>query len=822
MVPRLLRYLPLVPIFGLAVWFYSASPVASLTQAAEPGAGETPLQTKKITDFFESHCWHCHNSEDAKGGLDLEALAADLSDKAVMAKWVRVHDRIQRGEMPPSKRAQPEDSEKLGFLQVVAQELRRQDEQSKGTVLRRLNRIEYENTLNDLLGVRVSVAEMLPEDGKAHGFDTVGEALDLSPVQMQRYIEAAGKALDAAVSRGPKPETKVTEYQFHTGRNEGHIGKHWLKKDNGAVVFFLEGSYPSIRVQEFRVQEPGRYKVRFHLNAYQTDKPFTYGIFLGPDTFQDPATIYDYFDAQPGPISVQEVDTYLKKGDSVRLRIPGLKENRWGDVNNKVGEFTGPGLQVEKMVVEGPIVEEWPIRGHKLRFGDIEAEDVGPANQRQRPNYRPNYQIQSDDPQADIKRLLPGFVEAAFRRPIEPDEAEPFIELALAELANGVKFEQAIRTAQVAVLCSPDFLYLVEGAGRLSPHAVASRLSYLLWSSCPDQELLNVAAEGKLLTPNGLKQQFSRMLADPKAERFIKNFVGQWLDLREIEFTIPDRQLYPEFDDMLQHAMVEETERFFAEVLNKNLSLLNFIDSDWSMLNERLAEHYCVAGVEGATIRKVALKPEHRRGGILTHGSVLKVTANGTNTSPVTRGAWVLERILGIDPPPPPPGIPGVEPDIRGASTLRELLDKHRSNASCNNCHRLIDPPGFALESYDAAGGWRENYRSLNKDFPGPSKELTGGRGVAWRVGPKVDSTGETPEGQPFTDIDEYKQILLSQPDRLAYALAEKFAVYGTGRAMGFSDRAELQTIVSQVAESDYRLQDLLLALVQSRIFFEN
>ena len=431
-------------------------------------------------------------------------------------------------------------------------------------------------------------------------------------------------------------------------------------------------------------------------------------------------------------------------------------------------------------------------------------------------------------------RVLPPFLEAAFRRPVTAEIAAPFVAIGQAELAAGSSLEQALRTAQMAALCSPDFLFLLEPEGRLDDYAVAARLSYMLWGLPPDAELLSLAAKGELtvgqasslpssqagsLRHETLRLQTERLLADRRAGHFIRHFPDQWLNLREIDFTTPDKQLYPEHDALLQHAMLEETRLFFNEVLRKNLPVTEFLHSDWTFLNQRLAEHYGIDGVKGVAMRRVSLKPEHHRGGVLTHASVLKVSANGTTTSPVKRGAFVLDRILGIEPPPPPPGVPGVEPDIRGATTLREQLAKHRSLTTCNSCHRVIDPPGFALENYDVIGGWREHYRSLGKDFPKPPAERTGGRDVGWRVGPPVDASGETPDGRAFANLAEYKQTLLAEPDAFTLALIEKVAVYATGRAMGFSDRPELERIAQAVAAKGHGFRDLIHEVVQSDLF---
>jgi hypothetical protein len=371
-------------------------------------------------------------------------------------------------------------------------------------------------------------------------------------------------------------------------------------------------------------------------------------------------------------------------------------------------------------------------------------------------------------------------------------------------------------TAYTAVLCSPANLYFHEQPGRLDAWAVAGRLSYMLWGTAPDDELRKQAASGALLRPATLRAQTDRLIADSRARRFVRDFTDQWLSLRNIDATTPDKQLYPEYDDALKAAMLEETRTFFGEILTKNLSATHFLDSDWTMLNNRLARHYGIAGVEGVAFRKVALKPEDHRGGLLTHASVLKVSANGNNTSPVVRGAWVLDRILGTPPSPPPPGTPGVEPDIRGATTLRQMLEKHRSTESCNSCHAKIDPPGFALESYDVAGGWQTNYRSLGRQFKSPPNL----KRVQWRVGPPVDASGVTADGKIFADLKEFKQkVLLADPEAFTLALTRKLAAYGSGRAMGFSDRAELNRIAHETYTHGNGLRDLLHNLIQSEIF---
>jgi hypothetical protein len=331
----------------------------------------------------------------------------------------------------------------------------------------------------------------------------------------------------------------------------------------------------------------------------------------------------------------------------------------------------------------------------------------------------------------------------------------------------------------------------------------------------PDEELLTLAEQGKLNQPGTLRQQVERMLKHPKATAFTENFVGQWLGLRDIDFTEPSHILYPDFDHMLKVSMIRESELFFAEVLKDDLSLTNFVASDFTMLNGRLAKHYGIPGVEGWEFRKVQLPPDSHRGGVMTMASVLKVTANGTHTSPVMRGAWVLDRILGTPPSPPPEGVAGLEPDIRGATTMREQLAKHRQVATCASCHVKIDPPGFARESFDVIGGWREHYRTSGRGKP----VIVDGRRMSYLEGPKVDPADVLPDGRRFANIDEFKQLLLQDRDQLARALTVKLLTYGTGGAPETADKPEIEAIIGKVRAKNYGFRTLVHEIVQSKLF---
>ena len=775
---------------------------------------ETP---KNLRPFIEKHCVDCHDAEDAKGGLDFGKLPADLSQPETLAKWVRIFDRVDQGEMPPKKKARPEAGEKAVFTKALATTLVTADRANKATVLRRLNRNEFEQTLNDLLGINEELAPMLPEDGRAQGFDKVGEALDLSSVHLQRAMDAARQALNATMNKGEVP-TKIDQtIAFDAGRNAQHIGKSWHKLPDGSVVTFNEAGYPAL-MAEFQAAVPGLYRVTLQGRAYQTDKPIMVTVFSGPFGAGTPTRFQSVQQFSPAGDEVK-LEVQLKARDKIRL-FPDLRTFDY-NLNQKNGpaKYPGPGLAMKPMRVEGPLLPQWPGVGHKLLFGDL--PDAPTAEGARRMKYERNrtqqwFEVTSAQPSIDGPKLIKAFVAKVVREKSSPTQADPYVRLFEAELKNGSTFEESLVTAYTAVLCSPANLYFHEQPGRLDAWAVAGRLSYMLWGTAPDDELRRHAASGDLLRPATLRAQTDRLLDDPRAQRFVRDFTDQWLSLRNIDATTPDKQLYPEYDDALKAAMLDETRLFFSEILTKNLSVTNFLDSDWTMLNNRLARHYGIPDIEGVAFRKVALKPEYHRGGLLTHASILKVSANGNNTSPVVRGAWVLDRILGTPPSPPPPGTPGVEPDIRGATTLRQMLEKHRSTESCNSCHAKIDPPGFALESYDVAGGWQTHYRSLGRQFKSPPNL----KRVQWRVGPPVDASGVTEDGKAFADLREFKQkVLLADPEAFTLALTRKLAAYGSGRAMGFSDREELRRIAHETFTRGNGLRDLLHNLVQSDLF---
>jgi hypothetical protein len=771
-----------------------------------------------IQPFLDQHCMDCHDGEMKKGGLDLSALSTDGADAAAMKKWVRVFDRVAAGEMPPAKKERPKAEDMRVFMAALGGDLSTKDAAQKGTVLRRLNRREYQNTINDLLGVKVNIIDSLPEDGRAHGFDNIGEALSISGIQMQRYMEAAEQALNMALNQETKPEAEMQRASLDSERNrKDTIGKHWLRRDDGAIVVFNNGGFPSTVIPNLRSKQAGTYKLRVTGYGYQIEEPVVFALITGSFNFRNADNVTHSFHELPvGKSGTVEVTLQLDANKGIWISPQGLNGPD-GHSPSKDGpdKYPGEGLAIQEVTLEGPFLTDWPPRGQKLLLGDAKLREVMPAKpgMRGKFGYQPVFTADSTDPAGDARQWLPGFISAAFRRPATSADVEPYLNLFDAEFAEGQDFLVAMRTAAMAVLCSPEFLFFKETAGKLNDLQLASRLSFFLTRSTPDAELL----EAKLTQPEVLRVETERLLKAATLERLVADFTDGWLNLREIEFTTPDKQLYPEYDELLLDSMLRETRAFITELIQNNLGVANIVRSDFAMLNSRLAQHYGIPGVSGLKLQKIKLLPDSHRGGVLTQASVLKVSANGTNTSPVVRGVFVMDRILGIEPPPPPPGIPGVEPDIRGATTLRELLDKHRDSETCNACHRVIDPPGFALESYDVIGGWRERFRSIDQ---GEQVKLTvHGRKVRYRLGPPVDAAGELNTGAKFTDMSGFQELLLAGQDRVARCMIEKLLTFATGRAPGFSDRSAIERLVAESKMKGHGMRDLIHAVVQSEIF---
>ncbi|WP_168164403.1 DUF1592 domain-containing protein [Pirellula sp. SH-Sr6A] len=759
--------------------------------------------------LFSRHCEHCHAGAEAEGDFSVARLTDDFQDRQNREKWLMVLEQLQHGTMPPKEEPRPFEGDLKNVIdwigtQAESAELARRQKEGR-VVMRRLNRAEYANTLRDLLHVEVDLADLLPLDTSTSGFDNNAELLHTSSVLMRNYLDAADRVLDEAIANEPQPWIQKKRFDIREEKSVKAAGSVYRHTDDGVAIFATwESANIRVTMWNFRSHVRGKYRFRISGYGFQSEgKPIAFRVTAGTLKEVTEERLIDYFAVPADTPTVVEFTEQLEPENRIRILAEGLPA--LPPTVEKIGadKYTGPGLVIQWVDVEGPILESWPPPSHKAIFGELKQTRV--SSQR--------FEVVSQQPMVDAERILREFARRAFRRPVSDDDIRPFMARVKSKLDQNYSFEQAMRVGLRGILVSPDFLFLREQPTKLNDFALASRLSYFLWSSMPDEELFQLAADNKLHEPDVLREQVERLVRDPKAKAFNTNFTGQWLSLRAIDATLPDGTLYPEYDDILKTSMLKETSMFFNEVLKQDLSLTQFVSSGFTFLNERLAKHYRIPGVEGMEMRKVSLPKDSHRGGLLTMGSVLKVTANGTTTSPIIRGAWVLERILGTPPPKPPLDVEAIEPDIRGATTIREQLAKHRDVESCASCHRKIDPPGFALENFDVIGGWRDHYRATGEP------RVVDGRRVRYWNGPPVDPADTLPDGRPFRNIDEYKRIILEDKDQLARNLAEKLLAYSTGAAPSHTDKPPVEDIVRRVRDKGYGFKALIHEIVQSPLF---
>jgi hypothetical protein len=830
-----------------------------------------PTLDASARSFIQQNCASCHSEKTPSGGLNVTSLLFRPGDAANFALWVKAHDRVSKGEMPPPGAPQPGTASRKAFLSSLAGPLiafqEAQSRREGRAIWRRMNRYEYENTLRDLLGAPwLQVKEILPEDGLAYRFNKSGEALDVSHIQMSRYLAAAEYALREVMAPQPeRPDTTTKRYYTREQRSfTGLIkagaaytgatarGTFPLIGDEADLPVLegtgpmtvgdkdpakreLEGlgvvasSYEPIqpKFNQFKAPIAGRYKLRLCGHSFWTkpENPKQWWIAgrkeISKGRTLEPVSLYAYsppetlrklgsFDLDKER-TVGEIDVYLLKGETIMPDAVRLFRSRPPFWHTPLATKEGqPGVCFHWLEVTGPVLDSWPTAGQRLMFGDLPMK----------PGANGKLEVQPSNPKADAARLVRGFVKRALRRPAQEADIQPFVKLAQDAHDKGVGFTDAMITAYSAVLCSPAFVTLEERPGALDDWALASRLSYFLWNTEPDATLRSLAERKELHQATSLSAQTERMLADPRAKQFVGAFLDYWLDLRKTDTTSPDEALYPDYylDDFLVESSIDETKAFFSELISKNLPARNLVDSDFVMANGRLAELYDIKGVEGAAIRRVELPKDSVRGGLLTQASVLKVTANGTTTSPVLRGVWINERILGNQIPPPPPNLPAIEPDTRGATTIREQLDKHRNLAACASCHKTIDPPGFALESFDIFGGWRDRYRGLGdgEKAPGFGKN---GQAFAFYNAKPVDCSGALPDGRAFKDVREMKQLILKDERQIARNLTQQLVVYSTSAPVRFADRTKLEAILDRARPTGYGVKSLIHAIIQSELF---
>jgi len=869
--------------------------------------------------FIQENCATCHGSSTPAARLDLTKLTYEPTNLDNFATWVKVYDRVSAGEMPPAGMPRPSAESLSQFVNglgaaLTAYETSVTAERGRAG-LRRLNAYEYENALRDLLYVPwVEIKSKLPQDGESWRYNKIGSALDVSHVQLTRYMSTAEyamrEALAAKLVQPPASTTRLYARQEPSMRNfrsrEGNTRTDRLSfpvLDSHAQPDVRAGRSPLSSEQDkereaigrvssifsdaggfswgYRIPSPGRYRIRVkgytiwvsgggvdHWNyiGFGAEKtPYLYQSTyhrpnsdeVWPGRRNEPIGVYAQSSGQSRPLaafdftpepSVQEVEVFLSPNEAIqtdpmrlfRTRVNGSEE---AYVNPLAQQDGMPGVAFQWLEVEGPLADANATSGYRVMFGDLPVRRLekgekggvavpivatpssgaparGGGGRGARTQDVP-VEVVSQHPQEDAERLIRAFLAQAYRRPVEEAHAKRFLELFQQQLELGHGFTQSLLSTYTAILCSPGYLFVEEAPGRLDDYALATRLSLFLWNSPPDAELRSLAAQHQLSNPGVLRAQTDRLLNDAKSRRFIDAFTDYWLDLRKIDDSSPSTTLYNDYelDDPLKLAAVEETRLFVQELFNRNLPARTIVDSDFTFLNERLAQHYGIPGVTGVAMRKVTLPKDSVRGGLMTQASVLKVTANGTTTSPVVRGVWIMERILGYHTAPPG-GVPALEPDIRGAVTIRQQLDKHRADPTCASCHRKIDPPGFALESFDVMGGLRDRYRAFAEDTkPEPGIGLSG-QPFAFHYGLPVDSAGTLTDGRSFKDIREFKRLLLDHEElTVARNVVGQLTTYATGAPVGFSDREQVEEILNQTRTSGYGIRDIVHGIVESDLF---
>lgn len=754
--------------------------------------------------WLDEHCTECHNDDDLAGGLSLAGFAPqDVSAGLNLDTWEKVLRKTAAGEMPPPNREQPSSQSKVAFQQWLMSSLDERaaaDPNPGRATLRRLNRAEYANAVRDLLALEVDVSQQLPTDDSGYGFDNIADVLSVSPTLFERYLSVAGRISRLAVGRGvSKPYvTSYTVPKDGSVLNQGVPSWYERASDDlpldsrGGAVFDYYAPYDAV------------YEIGAFLNANTNNEvdrmpelkvshrvqlaagPHKIGVTFGRQLLLDESvqTLHNDIDYVWMPVKPPEQLPVMFVVDGVtvgRTTAPSyFMSRRFSQAN-----FPRDVLQID---VDGPY------------------EIAGPGDTPSRAKIFQCQPAAGSEEEACARRIVSSLARQAWRGPVADADVAPLMKLyADAHAAGG--FEQGIEAAIEGLLVSPSFLFLREqdrpGSAPGSVHPItdlelASRLALFLWSSLPDDELLSLAEANKLREPATLEKQVDRMLADPRAAALTENFAGQWLYLRNLEFLRPDVYLFPNFNVRLRRAMKQETELFFSSILRENRSVLTFIDADYTFLNEALAEHYGIEGVQGPAFRRVELDASSPRRGLLGQASILTVTSYANHTSVVKRGQWILANLLASSPPPPPPDVPALQSLVDGRKlTPREQLEMHSSNRACAACHVRMDPLGYALENFDAVGAWRTEEDD----------------------GAFIDVTAKLPDGTTMEGVTGLRQVLLDRKDDFARAFTERLLTYALGRGVEPLDGPAVRAIVRRAAADDYRIRNVVLGIVESEPF---
>ena len=799
--------------------------VATLAMASEAALANDAAAVfeKSVLPVVTSRCAECHGGENPEANLDLSGSRSLERLRQDGDIWFRALERVEAGSMPPEEAEPLEPAQKQALVAWVrgplTADLAGMQKKEGRSRLRRLTRSEYSHTILDLFGFRPGARRFLPDDGRVDGYDKVADAVPFSAASAEGYLRLAEEILAQALKPAPKPPEGGQHFAkaFHSEQSAGHL----LELPEGWMVSFNTDLY-SGPVRGFHPRVPGVHKLKMHVYGYQTGEPLPFAFYAGAGGYPPQLEILRVFEAPAGKPGVVEAEIYLHSNgsdigpgpDSFRLVPLGLGVPV--PKNHQASQCKGPGLAFRGIEIEEP---EWPPRQVQHLLADFTPETLATMN-------KPPHHFKKNDVrgrfltemEAAIKRIGPLFL----RRDLPAAEVAALMQQladrydATEDGVNPVK--ATFLDGMTTLMTSPDFLCLVENPGTLDGYALASRLSYFLWNSCPDGPLLAAARSGSLRNPEVLREQTERLLADPRAQRFVTGFTDQWLGNWGIDSTTPDKDIYPEYEELLRHSSLEETRQSFARMLEKNTSVRDFVAPSWALINERLADHYGIPGVKGAALREVPLPADSPYGGVLTHAATMKVTANGTVTSPVKRGVWVAERLLGVEIPSPPANIEPISPDTRGATTLREQLALHSQQASCAACHAKFDGYGFALESFDVTGRYREKYRVLDHEVAKLPPEERRGR-QRWKEGLPVDAAGVTPDGKTFGGVRDLRTLLAADPAQLARGVARHLLTYATGAPATPVDDPAIEAIAASTAASNYGLRSIVHAVIQSDAF---
>ncbi len=762
--------------------------------------------------FVQKHCVSCHGGDDPAAEMSLQAFRDSESIVKQRKVWDAVLRALNAGEMPPDDQPQPGEEEVDAFVQLIRGVFDHADRNAKpdpGRVtMRRLNRSEYRSTIRDLIGIDFDPTADFPSDDIGYGFDNIGDVLSISPVLMERYLAAAESIMDRAIV--PKPPAVIKR----------HLGSTYTEPASGESASLIVNGYRPMRTSgerpidvgpvntTYKWADDGDYKFRTKVFKETTnDQPLKVTILVSGKDLSDSSSTEELDKISggvPRPAKIlktfEVTATEAGKAEVLEVDVPAMKgrERMLVAIDKVSPDQPQATLWIEHLALDGPI-------------------DTRPASQRKL--------LAMDDSRSAVEQtedVLRRFLRRAFRRPAQPDEVDRLAKLVAGAMASGESWESSMQMAMQAVLCSPKFLFRVEldsnpsdiAARPLDDFQFASRLSYFIWNTMPDDELLDLAERGELTAK--LDEQVKRMLADERSVAFVDSFAMQWLQLRRIDSIAPDAARFPSFGPALRSAMVRETEMLFGSVVKEDRNILDLIAADFTYLNEPLAKHYGIADtlgnlqgepesrpggekIKGETFVRVSLG-DSVRGGLLTQASLLTVTSNPTRTSPVKRGRWVLEQLLGAPPPPPPPNVPELEEEGAGktAGSLRERLEEHRKNPACANCHAKMDPIGFALENFDAIGA----FRTRDGEF-------------------EIDASGEFGDGTKVNGPKELRSLILDRKDDFTRCLVEKMLTYAVGRGIEYYDRPVVERIVREMPASDYKFSALVTKIVKSEAFLQ-